>query len=150
MPWGIVTRPTLVSLATARVVNRVWIKIPGQLMHIVLFATEVTTHLLLKFTHQRTPSGSGQRFVRPTFAALEPHRGPLQGVEGDPHVPHVPALRRFWLCIRAATRLFADPRPWVSSYEGLGIGGVCLKVLQLANRIDGHKVANKSLCFQML
>ena len=116
-------------------------------MHIVLFATEVTTHLLLKFTHQRTPSGSGQRFVRPTFAALEPHRGPLQGVEGDLHVP---ALCEFGLCVRAAARLFTDPRPWISSYEGLGIGGVCLKVLQLANRIDGHKVANKSLCFQML
>ena len=87
MPWGIVARPTLVSLATARVVNRVWIKILGQLMHIVLFATAVTTRLLRKFTPQRTASASGQRFARLTSARLELHRGPLQGApQGDRHV----------------------------------------------------------------
>ena len=71
-----VARPTLVSLATARGVNRVWIKILGQLMHIVRFATAVTTRLQPKFTHQRTASASGQQFARPTFATLEPRKGP--------------------------------------------------------------------------
>ena len=33
--------------------------------------------------------------------------------------------------------------------EGLGIGGVCLKVLELATRNDGHEVLRKPLCFQM-
>ena len=80
MPWGIVARPTLVSLATARVVNRVWIKILGQLMHIVLFATAVTTRLQRKFTPQRTASASGQRFARPTFATLKLQRGRCRGL----------------------------------------------------------------------
>ena len=79
MPWRVVARPTLASPATARVVNRVWIKILGQLMHIVLFATAVTTRLLFKFAHQRTASTSGQPFARLMFATLEPLETPLQG-----------------------------------------------------------------------
>ena len=33
--------------------------------------------------------------------------------------------------------------------EGLGIEGVCLMVLELATRNDGHEVLRKPLCFQM-
>ena len=67
IPRGFAARHTLASLATARGVNLVWIKILGRLTHIVLFATVVTTRLLHKSTHQRTASASGQQFARPTL-----------------------------------------------------------------------------------
>ena len=51
--------------------------------------------------------------------------------------------------IRAAARLLADSRSWVSSSEDLGIWGVCLSVLELATRNDGHEVLRKPVCFQM-
>ena len=87
VPWGIAARHTLVSLATARGVNRVWIKILGRLTHIVLSATAVTTRLLRKFTHQRTASASVYDLQGPLLQHWSHIRARCKGVQGDRHVP---------------------------------------------------------------